>query len=65
MEKEEKETIEACLKMIQFGMSNTLLTFGDKYYEYGGSMDLNKRGLTIGGYESTWLADLVSFIYLR
>ena len=44
-------------------MSNTLLTFKDKYYEYGGSIKPERKGLTIGGYESAWLADLVaSFI---
>jgi hypothetical protein len=31
-------------------MGNTLLTFVDKYYEYGGDLDLEDRGLTIGGY---------------
>jgi hypothetical protein len=50
--------IETCLKMIKFGMGNTLLIFVDKYYEYGGDLDLEDRGLTIGGYESAWLADL-------
>ena len=49
--------------MIKFGMGNTLITFIDKYYEYGGAESINERGLTIGGYESAWLADLVaSFI---
>ena len=49
--------------MIKFGMGNTLITFIDKYYEYGGSKYINNRGLTIGGYELAWLADLVaSFI---
>ena len=46
--------------MIQFGMSNTLLTFREKYYEYGETVDPSKKGLTIGGYESAWLADLVA-----
>lgn len=32
----------------------------DQYYEYGGSLSTNERGLTIGGYESAWLADLVA-----
>ena len=41
-------------------MSNTLITFRDKYYKHGGSCDPTKRGLTIGGYESAWLADLVA-----
>ena len=56
---EECDTIKKrCLEMIEFGMSNTLLTVVDKFYEYGGDMDGDDRGLTIGGYESAWLADL-------
>jgi hypothetical protein len=50
--------IETCLEMIKFGMENTLLTFVNKYYEYDGDLDVEGRGLTIGGYESAWLADL-------
>jgi hypothetical protein len=50
--------IETCLEMIKFGMGNTLLTFVDKYYKYGGDLDIEDRGRTIGGYESAWLADL-------
>ena len=60
---EQKGKITDCLKMIQFGMGNTLLTFVYQYYKCGGSLEVDKRGLTIGGYESAWLADLVaSFI---
>jgi hypothetical protein len=45
--------------MIKFGMGNTLLTVVDKYYEYGGNLDVeDTRGLTIRGYESAWLAEL-------
>ena len=40
-------------------MQSTLLTFVDKYYEYDGDRDPEEKGLTIGGYESAWLADLV------
>ena len=58
--KDQKETIEDCLRMIKFGMGNTLLNFAGKYYEYGGSNETNERGLTIGGYDSAWLADLVA-----
>lgn len=57
--KEDRDTIDWCLEMIKFGMSKTLLTFIDKFYEYGGDMNDDDRGLTIGGYESAWLADLV------
>ena len=40
-------------------MSNTLLQFQDKYYEYRGNVEPDQRGCTIGGYESAWLTDLV------
>ena len=40
-------------------MSSTLLTFEDKYYEYG-EKGIETKGLAIGGYESTFLADLVA-----
>ena len=50
--------------MTKFGMCNTLITFIDKYYKYGGFENINERGLTIGGYKSAWLADLVaSYIF--
>ena len=55
---EAREMIRNCLQLIKFGMSATLLTFRDKYYEYGGGEEAKNRGLTIGGYESAWLADL-------
>ena len=41
------------------------MTFIDKYYEYGGETTGEKRGLTIGGYESAWLADLVASCILE
>jgi len=62
---EQKIIIKDCLKMIGFGMGNTLITFKDKYYEYGGSTNIEERGLTIGGYESAWLADLVASFLLE
>ena len=60
LKKEERTQIKECLKMIKFGMGNTLISFKDELYEYGGSVNPMKRGLTIGGYESAWLADLVA-----
>ena len=60
LSKEEKITISKCLELVKFGMSNTLITFVNKYYEYGGDTTGDKRGLIIGGYESAWLADLVA-----
>jgi hypothetical protein len=51
--------------MIAFGMGNTLLTFVDKYYEYDGERNIRDKGLTIGGYESAWLADLVAAFILE
>ncbi len=46
-------------------MGNTLLTFVDKYYEYDGEREIQDKGLTIGGYESAWLADLVAAFVLE
>jgi hypothetical protein len=61
----EKATIIECLKMIAFGIENTLLTFVDKYYEYDSKREIQDKGLTIGGYESAWLADLVAAFVLE
>jgi hypothetical protein len=56
MQKSKDESI--MFEMIKFGMGNTLLTFVDKYYKHGGNLDVEDRGLTIGGYKLSWLADL-------
>mgnify|MGYP001787478984 FL=1 len=56
---EDQINIEHCLDLIKFGMQHTLITFIDKYYEYDGDKNPEEKGLTIGGYESAWLADLV------
>ena len=61
----DKETIVKCLEMIEFGMSNTLITFLDKYYKYGTLNAVEDKRLTIGGYESAWLADLVAAFILN
>jgi hypothetical protein len=39
-------------------MGNTIVSFLDNYYEYGVDPDPERRGLTIGGFESAILADL-------
>jgi hypothetical protein len=54
------ETVNECLELICFGMENTLLTSQDQYYIYDGDQSLDEKGLTIGGYESAWPADLVA-----
>jgi len=56
---EDQITIEHCLDLIKFGMQSTLLSFVDKCCEHDGDRDPEEKGLTIGGYESAWLADLV------
>jgi len=56
---EDQITIEHCLDLIKFGMQSTLLTFVDKCYEHDGDRNPEEKGLTIGGHESAWLADLV------
>ena len=51
--------------MVSFGMSNTIVSFKDRFFEYDGDMDTEERGLTIGGYESAWLAELVASYVLE
>lgn len=59
LSEEEHTIINAALEMQQFSMGNTLVMFRDKYYEYGTADDPFERSLTIGGYDSAWMADLV------
>ena len=56
---EVKKTLNLCLDLIQFGMSSTLISFDGEYYEYHGG-NKEEQGLAIGGYESSFLADLVA-----
>jgi hypothetical protein len=59
LDDEAKETIEMCL-------DTALLSFIDEYsYEYDGRQDIEEKGLTIVGYESAWLADLVAAYILE
>ena len=46
-------------------MSNCLINFRDKYFQYGKEKDPLKRVLSIGGYDSAWLADLVACYILE
>ena len=57
---EEMERIDAALEMLKFRTRNTIISFADKYYECGTSDNPMEWGLTIGGYESAWLADIVA-----
>jgi len=40
-------------------LGNIFFTFGDKCNEYNGDVDTDLRCLTIGGFHSAWLANLV------
>ena len=51
-DKEEIEVIDSAIEMLKFSMGNTLVTFCEKYYEYGVEDDLVMRALTTGGYDS-------------
>jgi hypothetical protein len=45
-------------------MGNTIVSFRDKFYEYGVDPNPDHQGLTIGGFESAFLADLeASYIF--
>jgi hypothetical protein len=50
--------IQQCLDILKFSMENTIVTFCDKYYGYGVDLDPDRQGLTIGGFESAFLANL-------
>jgi hypothetical protein len=39
-------------------MGKTIVSFCDKYYKYGVDRDPYRQGLTNGGFESAFLADL-------
>ena len=58
LDEHDSATVGACLELVKFGMCNQLLVFDGKYYMYDGDKEIEDRGLTIGGYESSWLADL-------
>ena len=63
LSREARQRIKRCLSLIKFGMGHTLCVFRGRYYEYNGlngDVDPNERALTIGGFESAWLADLVA-----
>ena len=46
--------------MVKFGMDNTFVTFEDNYWKYGVLLPGEEKGLTIGGFESAFFADLVA-----
>ena len=62
--KSQKSTAKLCLKLIAFGMSLPLMKCEEKYSEYG-EKDIKKKGLATVGYESDFLADLVSFYLFK
>ena len=50
--------VQMCLRYLKFGMGATLISYQDRFYLYDGDKPIEEKGLTIGGYESAWLADL-------
>ena len=48
-----------CLKLITFGTSSTLLTFGEKYFEYG-EKGIKAKGIAIRGYISDFIVHLIA-----
>ena len=57
--KSQQSTVTLCLKLIVFWMSSTLLTFEEKYFEYGEKVFKTKI-LAIGRYKSSFLVNLVA-----
>ena len=63
----DRETAEVCLSMLRFGMDRhtyMCLQFAGRYYRCAGAGTANDPGLTIGGFESAWMADLgMSYLF--
>ena len=57
--------VEAGLEMLKFSMSSCLTNFGEDYFQYGKEKNPLKRVLTIGGFDSAWLADLTACYILE
>ena len=57
---EGKETARFCPELLLFGMRNTLMMFRDKCHTCKGNSVGDNAGLTIGGCESAFLADLAA-----
>ena len=47
------------------GADNMFVTFEDQYYIYGEFLPVEEKGLTIGGFESAFLTDLVAAYILE
>ena len=63
--KKDEKKVKKCLDLVKFGMNNTFVTFSDQYWIYGGLLPVEEKGLTIGGYESAFFADLVAAYILE
>ena len=61
----DRARIEVGLDMLKFSMANCIINFGAKYFQYGKEDDPEKRVLSIGGFDSAWLADLVACYILE
>ena len=59
LDQEARNTVKAGMQMIKFGMGATIVQFRNEYWEYGGDAAVKDKGLTIGGFESAWIADVV------
>ena len=56
---EDRRIIEKALTMVQKGMNSTYLEYEGKCYLCDGEESPEDKALTIGGYESAWLSDVV------
>ena len=61
---EELGTIETCMDIVHFGMSNNYISFLDEFFVYKGAGGGNDVALAISGHESAFFADLVvSYVF--
>ena len=53
-----RNKVRRCLDILKFSMGTRIVNFQDKYNKYGVDPDPDRHGLTIGRFESAFLADL-------
>jgi hypothetical protein len=54
----QQEKVKQYLEILKFSMGNTVVSFREKYYKYVVDPNSDRRGLTIGGFKSAFLANL-------
>jgi hypothetical protein len=55
----DRATLNTCLEILKFSMKGNILTFQDKYFEYGSIEKNQDKGVNIGSFEAAFTTDTV------